>query len=129
MAKDLKTNYDHGSIHLASEQIVRQESKSAGDIFRDVLKFPWLSKCVHFLVKKLMKLFPEETPESEVSLPFPKKMPAESAAGLILHKDIPVDTYRAMKKAATCKETGFTVGLNYIKVVGQYPIRLSTYRR
>ena len=87
---------------------------AASDVVDHVSKRPWLGKAVRTLTKKLKNLFSTKTPEDEVcsyveNEAKPKKMTAEKALGFILHKNIPVDTYRAMVK--NCKEemNGFSV--------------------
>ena len=107
--KNLKETKDHGAIQTAGIQLAKEKNKSAGAVVQDIVKYPWLGKCVHFVVKKLLKLFPVETPEDEVKLPYPEKMSDEEAAGMILHKNIPIATYKYMAQGSKCKKTKFTV--------------------
>lgn len=80
---------------MTTEQILRKEGKkSAADVFRSLIKFPWLAKCVRTFQKKLETLYPENTSENEVSQPWPKPMTSEKAASLILWKNLSVETYR-----------------------------------
>ena len=111
VAKKLKDTKDHGAIQTASIQVTKEKSKSAGAVVRDIVQYPWLGKCVHFVVKKLLKLFPVETPEDEVKLPYPEKMSDEEAAGMILHKNIPIATYKYMQQGSKCKKTTRSLGL------------------
>ena len=104
VAKKLKDTKDHGAIQTASIQVTKEKSKSAGAVVRDIVQYPWLGKCVHFVVRKLLKLFPVETPEDEVKLPYPEKMGDEEAAGMILHKNIPIATYKYMQQSSKCKK-------------------------
>lgn len=114
VAKKLKETKDHGAIQTASIQVTKEKSKSAGAVVRDIVQYPWLGKCVHFVVRKLLKLFPVETPEDEVKLPYPEKMSDEEAAGMILHKNIPIATYKYMQQGSKCKKTKFTVWLSLL---------------
>ena len=80
---------------MTSEQILRKDGeKSSADIFRNLIKFPWLAKCVRTFQKKLETLFPDEISENEVSKPWPKPMLSEKAASLVLWKNLSVETYR-----------------------------------
>ena len=109
VANKLKETKDHGAIQTASFQLTKEKNKSAGAVVRDIVQYPWLGICVHFVVKKLFKLFPSETSEDEVKLPYPEKMSDEEAAGMILHKNIPIATYKYMREGSRCKKTKFTV--------------------
>ena len=112
MARNLRKNVDHGAIHKASEEIFRHKGdKATADVIRDAIKFPWLNKFVSSAYNKLKKIFPSKStaPETEVALPFPKQLPPERGAALILWKNIPVDTYRTLYADATDKDSKFSV--------------------
>ena len=106
----LRTTYNHGAIHKASETILRLEGqKHAADVVKTSVKFPWLAKCLNSAATKLKRLFSSKTPEDEVALPSPTPMPAEEAVAFLLWKNLSIETYKQMRQMATCKVTGFTV--------------------
>ena len=106
----LQSTYDHGAISKASETILRSKGqKDSADLIKTSVKFPWLAKCLNKVATKLKHLFPSKTPEDEVDLPAPTPMPAEEAVAFLLWKKLSIETYRQMRRMATCKVTGFTV--------------------
>ena len=95
LADELRSTYDHGAIHMTSEQIFQKEGKkSAADVFWNLFKFPWIAKCVRTFQKKLETLYPDEISENKVSKPWPKPMSSDKAASLVLWKNLSVETYR-----------------------------------
>ena len=119
ISKNLRTTsgINHGAIHKASEQLVRNDGyKPTADAMQDLVQFPWLGLAVRSITKKLKKLFPTQTPETQVvwaAFPKKKKMPDEKALSFMLWRNITVDAYRQILHDSQ-DEDGFTVGFSKI---------------
>ena len=119
ISRNLRTTsgINHGAIHKASEQLLRNDDyKPAADAVQDLVQFPWLGSAVRSITKKLKKLFPTKTPETQVvwaAFPKKKKMPDEKALSFMLWRNITVDAYRQILHDSQ-DEDGFSVGFSKI---------------
>ena len=112
VAKKIRTTYDAGAVHLASEQLHRHAgNKAAADLHKEMVQRPWLARCLYTIFKKIRDLFPTLTPENEVSQPWPEPMDPYHCAALMLYKGWTVDNYRITRLSQKCKITGFTVNI------------------
>ena len=116
VAAKLRSTRDHGAVHKASEQILnlQENSKGAGSSVKNLVKFPWVGKCVNKIILKLKNIFPKGTHEDKVVLPVyfdNKPMPGEKAACTILWKNKSVEAYRQDRRDTTDKNSGFSVSI------------------
>ena len=121
VAKEIRTKYDAGAVHLASEQLQRHAgNKAAADLHKEMVQRPWLARCLYTIFKKIRDLFPSLTPENDVRQPWPEPMDPYHCAALILYKGWTIDNYRITRLSTKCKITGFTV--NICPVINFYPM-------